>query len=187
MATVETEYKKINYKSDFDFILTLKASDTSGNIVDVGFPTYNFKGFIHTRGIRKFEFGNKNGNLTNCFNDNGKIHIVANAHNLFSGVVKIDFYAELPNKLYPDGSRLTVCDCSTNIELVEGCGDDFSETEIQLIAPYIKGDKGDTLTWDGMTSAQKEEVINSAVEDIRKEQITTLSDTTDTKDYKDVF
>lgn len=187
MAKVETISKKINYKSDFDFILTVKASDTSGDLVDMGFPDYDFKGNIYTRGIRKFEFGKNGDTLTNCFNDNGRLHIVANDHKLFSGVLRVDFYAEIPNNIYPDGSKLTVSDCPTNIELVEGCGDEISELEAELVAPYIKGDKGDALTWNDMTDDQKQEVINSAVNGIRKEQITTLSDTADTNDYNDVF
>lgn len=217
MAKVETISKKINYKSDFDFILTIKASDASGNLVDVGFPDYDFKGYLYTKGMRKFEFGKEGDALTNCFDDDGRLHIVANDHKLFSGVLCVDFYAEIPNEIYPDGTKLTVSDCPTSIELVEGCGDDLSEIEVKLIAPYIKGEKGDkgergekgeqgikgergeqglkgdkgekgdALTWNDMTSAQKEEVINSAVADIRKEQITTLGDTADTNDYNDVF
>lgn len=208
---------KINYKSDFDFILRIKSHDTQGGFVDVGFPEYDFSGYIYTRGMRKFEFGKKGETLTHCFNDGGKIHIVANDHKLFAGVVYVDFYAEIPNGIYPDGSRLTVTNCLTDVELVEGCGDDFENIEVEIIAPYIKGDKGDkgeqgikgdkgdkgdtgekgekgdkgdkgdALTWGAMTEEQKEEVIKGAVNDIKQEQITTLDNTSDTKYYEDVF
>ena len=125
--------------------------------------------------------------LVNCFNDNGKLHVVANAHNLFPGTLHIDFDAEIPNDIYPDGCKLTVTDCPTSIELVDGCADEATEVQVELIAPYIKGEKGDAMTWDAMTETQKQEVINAAVEDIRKEQITTLSDTADTTNYDELF
>lgn len=190
MAIIETTNKRINHKSDFDFILAVKSYNASGELIDVGFPTYDFKGYLYTRGLRKYEFSNKGGELVNCFNDDNRIHIVINAHNLPVGVLKVDFYVEIPNSIYPDGSKLTVSDCPTSIELVDGCSDEITELEATLIAPYIKGekgDKGDTLTWEAMTEAQRQEVIESAVEAIRQEQITTTSDTDDTNEYNDVF
>lgn len=190
MAIIETTNKRINHKSDFDFILAVKSYNASGELIDVGFPTYDFYGYIYTRGLRKIEFSHKGGELVNCFNDDNRIHIVINAHNLPAGVLRVDFYAEIPNSIYPDGSKLTVSDCPTSIELVSGCADDITELEAEAIAPYIKGDKGDkgdSLTWETMTESQRQEVINSAVEDIRQEQITTLLDTDDTNEYNDVF
>lgn len=187
---VETSKIKINYKSDFDFKLNLKAQSTDGGYVDVGFPEYNFKGYLYTRGMRKYEFGKQGEELLNCFNDNGIIHIVANDHKLFSGIVKIDFYADIPNDIYPDDHKLTVTNCPTNIELVEGCGSEFEDAQVEFIAPYIKGEKGDkgnALTWETMTEQQKGEVIGSAVEEIKKEQITFLANTSNTTEYDDIF
>lgn len=51
----------------------------------------------------------------------------------------------------------------------------------------IGGSGGDPLTWETMTEEQRQEVIGSAVEAIREEQITTTSDTDDTNEYNDVF
>lgn len=182
MATLNTEKFRINHRSDFDFVLTIKNQGE-----DIGFPPYDFVGTLRTRGTRTFEFSKKGDVLVNCFNDNGKLHVVANAHNLFPGTLHIDFDAEIPNDIYPDGSKLTVTDCPTSIELVDGCADEATEVQVELIAPYIKGDKGDAMTWEAMTETQKQEVINAAVEDIRKEQITTLSDTADTTNYDELF
>lgn len=190
MAKIETETKKINYKSDFDFKLKIKSLGAEGSYVDVGFPTYDFKGYLYTRGMRKYEFGKQDEKLLNCFNDNGTIHIVANNHSLFSGVVKIDFYIDIPNDIYPDNHKLIVTNCATTIELVEGCGDEFTAEEIEIVAPYIKGDKGekgDPLTWETMTQEQREKVVQSAVDEIQKEQITILENTSDATDYNDVF
>ena len=197
MATLNTEKFRINHRSDFDFVLTIKNQGE-----DIGFPPYDFVGTLRTKGTRTFEFSKKGDVLVNCFNDNGKLHVVANAHNLFPGTLHIDFDAEIPNDIYPDGSKLTVTDCPTSIELVDGCADEATEVQVELIAPYIKGDKGDkgdtgeqgakgekgdAMTWEAMTETQKQEVINAAVEDIRKEQITTLSDTADTTNYDELF
>lgn len=190
MAKIETETMKINYKSDFDFKLNLKAQSVDGSYIDVGFPTYDFKGFLYTRGNRKYEFGKQGEVLTNCFDDNGTIHIVANAHSLFPGIVKIGFYADIPNDIYPDDHKLTFTDCPTNIELIEGCGGEFDNAQVELIAPYIKGDKGDkgdALTWDSMSQEAKKELVNSAVIEIKKDEITTLADTSDTTEYDEIF
>ena len=212
MATINTEKFRINHRSDFDFVLTIKNQGE-----DIGFPPYDFVGTLRTRGTRTFAFSKKGDVLVNCFNDNGKLHVVANAHNLFPGTLHIDFDAEIPNDIYPDGSKLTVTKCPTSIELVDGCADEATEVQVELIAAYIKGDKGDkgdtgeqglkgdkgdkgdqgirvekgekgdAMTWEAMTETQKQEVINAAVEDIRKEQITTLSDTADTTNYDELF
>lgn len=214
---VGTENKRINYKSDFDFILSVRAANAQGEVVDVGFPTYDFIGTLYTRGLRKFSFSQKDGVQTNCFNDNGKLHVVANAHNLYSGILRIDFQADIPNTIYPDGLKLTVTDCPIGIELVNGCSDEISDVEAAIIAPYIKGekgdkgdkgdkgeqgvqgiqgiqgiqgekgDKGDALTWDSMTDEQQKAVVNMAVEEIQNEQITTLAPTDNDSEYNDVF
>lgn len=189
MATIGTETKKINHKSDFDFNINLKALSADGNYVEVDFPTYDFVGYLYTRSNAKYEFSYKDGVPTNCFNDNGKIHVVANAHNLLSGVLKIQLMLYIPNEIYPDGTKLSVSDCETSIELVDGCGDDF-EGSIEFIAPFIKGekgDKGDNLTWGSMLQEEQKEVIDDAVAEIKKEQITTLAQTDDKEDYNDVF
>lgn len=70
---------KINYKSDFDFIVDAKAIDTNGSEVELGFPSYDWEIVLATGDAcynsRTYVASYKKGVATNCFNDNGKIHI----------------------------------------------------------------------------------------------------------------
>lgn len=126
--------KKLNYKSDFDFILTLYGE----NGESIGFPTYDWEAYIYTAGSKayKYKASCRGGECVNCFNDNGKIHIVANNHGLSVGVLRVDFISYLPNSLYPDGTERVVQPIDTNIELVQGAGDGAEGGEAEAIIPY---------------------------------------------------
>ena len=132
------ETKKINYKSDFDFILTVV--DSSGT--DVGFPSYDWEARLRTRGnsgfsARSFIVSCIGGVCTNCFNDNGRIHVVADSHGLGTGMLHVEFHAHVPNGIYPDGEQLTVSPQSVDIELVTGMGDVATDLEVEVQVPYI--------------------------------------------------
>lgn len=133
---------KINYKSDFDFILRL----TTINGVAVGFPTYDWRAYLYPAGNKtnKFVVSSIGGELRNCFNDNGEIHVVANNHKLSAGILMCELFAEIPNGIYPDGDRLEVTPFATDIELVKDAGDEFTQAEIEAVMPYVKGEKGDS-------------------------------------------
>lgn len=126
--------KKLNHKSDFDFILTLYGE----NGESIGFPTYDWEAYIYTAGSKayKYKASCRGGECVNCFNDNGKIHIVANNHGLSVGVLRIDFISYLSNSLYPDGTERVVQPIDTDIELVQGAGDGAEGGEADAIIPY---------------------------------------------------
>lgn len=125
---------KLNYKSDFDFILTLYGE----NGESIGFPTYDWEAYIYTAVSKayKYKASCRGGECVNCFNDNGKIHIVANNHGLSVGVLRVDFISYLPNSLYPDGTERVVQPIDTNIELVQGAGDGAEGGEAEVVIPY---------------------------------------------------
>lgn len=124
---------KLNYKSDFDFILTLYGE----NGESIGFPTYDWEAYIYTASkAYKYKASCHGGECVNCFNDDGKIHIVANNHGLPVGALHIDFYSYLPNRLYPDGTERVVQPIDTDIELVSGPGDDAEGGDADVIIPY---------------------------------------------------
>lgn len=124
---------KLNYKSDFDFILTLYGENGDS----IGFPTYDWEAYIYTASkAYKYKASCHGGECVNCFNDNGKIHIVANNHGLPVGALHIDFYSYLPNSLYPDGTERVVQPIDTDIELVSGAGDDAEGGDAEVIIPY---------------------------------------------------
>lgn len=126
--------KNINYKSDFDFILTLYGE----NGESIGFPTYDWEAYIYTAVSKayKYKASCRGGECVNCFNDNDKIHIVANNHGLSVGVLRVDFISYLPNSLYPDGTERVVQPIDVDIELVSGAGDDAEGGEAEVVIPY---------------------------------------------------
>lgn len=139
--TMEMTHK--NYKSDFDAILHLK-SCVDDVCKDVGWPDYDWVArFYTTSHDNVYIASNIGGVLTNCFNDNGNIHVVFNNHGLGSGTLRVEFSAEIPNEIYPDGSQLEVSPQSLNIELVRGVGDCGTIADVEVMLSFIKGEKGD--------------------------------------------
>lgn len=130
---------KINYKSDFDFIANLKALGADGTEVEIGFPSYDFEAVLTTdcSGYNKhYVASQKNGVTTNCFNDNGKLHIVCDNHKLSVGELKLTFNTYLPNNIYPDGSQKVVADYDMNIELVVE-NTDVNSAEVDVLLPFF--------------------------------------------------
>lgn len=111
---------KINYKSDFDFILTLR--DAQGN--DIGFPKFNWEARFWTFSpMCAMTASCHDGECVNCFNDNGKIHIVFNAPTLGCGQLRVELVTHRENDIYPDGERTLYTPDVLDIELVSGKGD----------------------------------------------------------------
>lgn len=162
--------RKINHKSDFDFFLDIKVCagmDESGNRIytDLGFPDFDFEGLAYTSNkANSFRFAySESGGCVNCFNDNGRIHVVCDRHRLSVGQLMVELRSNLPNGIYPDGHKLIVDPMPVGIELVHGRGDCPSDAEISLVLPYIKGE---AMEWDKMTDEEKTELadhVSSAI------------------------
>lgn len=139
-----------NYKEDFDFILRLYSAviDKNGKEVessrtDLGWPDYDWVALFYTSDKGKAYIASCiGGECVNCYNDNGQIHIIVNSHRMGAGRLKVDFKAELPRDIYPDGYQHNMIPEPLNIELVLGKGDLPSEMEVELLLPYIKGEPG---------------------------------------------
>ena len=150
--------KLINYKSDFDFILHL----FSCNGKELEFPPYDFTVYLYTANRNNpFVAYCKNGVCKNCYDDEGKIHIVMDSHGLYPGDLKIEFVAEIPNDIYPDKEKRLVIVGPTEIRLVSGTSDCPSKAEAELILPAIKGEP---FTWEDFTPEQIEELQKPATE-----------------------
>lgn len=138
---------KINYKSDFDFIATLNGYDDNGNVIDLGFPQYDWKLKIKSSGCgRTFIASYIDGVAKNCYNDDGKVHIVCDGHGLEAGVLTAEFISYIPNSIYSNNEQLVVTTAPLGITLVaEGETTDYIlQTELQL--PIIAiGDSGGTM------------------------------------------
>jgi len=109
------EKREFNYKSDFDIILHIQSEDGE----ELGFPDYDFTAKFYTSlKCNAYEASCHGGKCVNCFNDDGRIHVVFNDHHLSPGELQVEFRAEFPDGLYPDGLRRTVIPHSLCVRLV---------------------------------------------------------------------
>ncbi len=132
--------KQINYKSDFDFILRLK--DCAGNLI--GWPDYDWTAkFWTSQKVNAFAASCRGGVCKNCYNDNGQIHIVANDHKMSAGVLNVEFTAEISNGIYPDDAERIVVPLPLEIELIRAAAPCPESFEVEVMLPYIKGEKGE--------------------------------------------
>ncbi|MBD5367262.1 MAG: hypothetical protein HDR82_09765 [Bacteroides sp.] len=160
---------RVNYKSDFDFLLLLntcvRQDDGSCTKRPIGWPDYDWEATFWTSNKAiTFKASRHGDRLTNCFNDNGHIHIVCNSHHLGCGTLNVDFRSVLPNGLYADGSEDLFEPRLLDIQLVPGPGDCPHASEVELLLPYIKGDKGDPFTYADFTPGQIAELQQPAID-----------------------
>lgn len=168
--------KRINYKSDFDFILLLYSclvdsdgKEVEGSRKELEWPDYDWRALIYTSvKSNGFTASCVGGVATNCYNDNGKIHVVVDGHHIGPGQLRVEFTAELSREIYPDGAQRKVFAQLLDIELVTGHGDCPSAAEAELLLPFIKGDKGDKLTYADLTEADKADLIAPIKKEVDK-------------------
>lgn len=148
--------RKVNYRSDFDFILRL--SDCRGD--DIGFPDYDWEARFYTRGNRANAYvaSCKGGECVNCFNDGGRVHVVVNGPRLGLGELFVDFKASLPNSIYPDEHQDEMAPLSTGIELVRGAAPCPCSADVELMLPYVR------FRYEDFTPEQIEELKRPATE-----------------------
>lgn len=132
--------KKINFKSDFDFIAEVKAIGADDNKVAIDFPQYDWEIILTTddccNNSRTYVVSHRKGVATNCYNDNGKIHIICNNHKLPVGQLKMEFRSFLPNAIYPDDTQKVVATYDLDIELTtENTG--ITSAEVQIVLPFL--------------------------------------------------
>ncbi|RXE70693.1 MULTISPECIES: hypothetical protein [Bacteroidales] len=130
---------KINYKSDFEFLLRLRCANS-----EMGFPDFDWVARIWTANkIPAYTVSCIGGKCTNCYNDNGTIHVVMNNHRLGPGVLNIEFICNLPDSVYPDGGQRIVVPClDERIELIREATPVPESFEIEAVLPVIKGEPG---------------------------------------------
>ena len=150
---------KINYKSDFDFIAEVKAEGAEGNNVSIGFPQYDWEIVLTTGDCsynsRTYVASYRKGVATNCYNDNGKIHIICDNHKLPVGRLKMEFRSFLPNSNYPDGTQKVVATYDLGIELTtENTG--ITSAEVQIVLPFLYDSAYNQAVKGGYKGSQEE-------------------------------
>ena len=146
--------QRINYKSDFDFILRLR--DCKGDAV--GFPGYDWEVRLWTpqNKANAYTAACRGGVCENCYNDNGEIHIVCDGHRLGLGQLCAELTVELPNGIYPDGYRKRVEPQLLGIELVNDAGDCPTEAQTEVAVAYAVIDAYDMAVASGYEGTREE-------------------------------
>lgn len=152
---------KINYKSDFDFILRLK--DCADPKKTVPFPDGNFDARFWTSSkANAYTASYRDGVYTNCFRtEDGGMHFVFDDHRMGKGTLHWEPHFELPNDIYPDNMQDLYRKAALDIELVDGDGDCPTTAELEAMLPYIKGEP---FTYEDFTPEQIAELQRPATE-----------------------
>lgn len=152
---------KINYKSDFDFILRLK--DCADPKKTVPFPDGNFDArFWTSNKANAYTASYRDGVYTNCFRtEDGGMHFVFDDHRMGKGTLHWEPHFELPNDIYPDNMQDLYRKAALDIELVDGDGDCPTTAELEAMLPYIKGEP---FTFEDFTPEQIAELQLPATE-----------------------
>ncbi len=148
------------YKTDFDFILRLK--DCKNKDIAVPFPECDWEIRFYTEAKNYFYIASfRKGIYTNCIKVDDGIHFIFHNHRLGVGTLKWEPHFEHPNDIYPDNIQDLFSKEQLDIELVDGPGDCPTTSEVEIIAPFIKGDP---FTYDDFTPEQIEEFKRPATE-----------------------
>ena len=127
--------RKINRKSDFDFILALTGAD--GN--PLGWQEANWELTLYVPNGKNFAYKASYafGECINCRKtEDGKIEILVDNHEFPIGELLMDFNIEIPDERYPDRNRsINIPEQKTGIELVNERGLTVSGLEIPLSVP----------------------------------------------------
>ena len=129
--------RRINYKSDFDFLMRLK--DASGK--EVPFPDCDWDAMFWTSSkANAYRASCMDGVCVNCRKEADGIRFIFDNHRLGMGTLKWEPHFEIPDAIYPDGARDTYKYEPLDIELVNGqsdCDTDVSVIEATLPAVYL--------------------------------------------------
>lgn len=159
--------KLINHKSDFDFIF--RARDRRGREIDLTATNWEARFWTSSKSII-YQVSKRGYSLTNCVIDkSGAIRAVFDSHKLPVGQLNCELTVFTPDELYPDGTRQSVTPDMADITLVSGKGDapdDIDDILVDVSLPLLKGDKGDPMTWSGLSDEQRQEIIDAVSKEI---------------------
>ena len=149
--------RKINYKSAFDFAMRLK--DASGK--EVPFPECDWNALFWTSNKpNAYRVSCIGGVYVNCFREaDGSIHFVFNNHRMGKGTLHWEPHFIFPNGLYPDGIQDQFRKAQLGIELVDGDGDDVTDTpDVEVYMPAVYLTAYDLAVRNGYTGTYEEYV-----------------------------
>lgn len=155
--------RKINPSSDFDLVIDIK--DVNGK--SIGFPTCPFQIIFSTPTSSNayYVYYNSEDDHEFCANDNGKIRVFFQDHQLGYGRICMQFEMWLPDERYPNGQRHIVEHQHLDVELSTESsvgGEYHAETEVTLA--LYRGEDGTSMTFETLTPEQISELQRPAVD-----------------------
>lgn len=116
----EVHIKKIFYKDDFDFILSIV--DKIG--IDIGWPNFNWSARFWTSSkANAFVVSSIDGECHHCFPDDGRIHVVFDNHGLSFGDLFYELTLSIPSEKYADQSKDLHLTGKLPVKLTASCAD----------------------------------------------------------------
>lgn len=102
----------------------------------------------------------RRGMHQNCREENGELWFIFNNHGLQPGMLNYEVHYYLPDERFPDGVRDVFHRGTLNVQLTKenvGCPD---KVEVEVMAPYIKGEDGKSLTYEDLTEEEKRDLVS---------------------------
>jgi hypothetical protein len=154
---------KINYKSDFKIN---EKSETVALEVPFVFSYYVFDS-------KKYVVSFDGHNYVNCERkEDGSLDVIFNQPDFGIGHLKVERKYAVDDTAFADGVFDVVTVDKTDIFITSG---KTFETYVEtlVVPPYLKGDKGDPMTWSTMTETEREELVHDVAEAIDPEMVMT--------------
>lgn len=154
---------KINYKSDFK----IKEKPTTVAL-EVPF-IFSYYVFENRKYVASFD-GSK---YVNCERkEDGSLDVIFNNPGFGIGHLKVERKYAINDKAFSDGVYDVVSVDKTDVFITSGkTSGNYVETLV--VPPYLKGDKGDPMTWSTMTETEREELVHDIAEAIDPEMVMT--------------
>lgn len=175
--------EKKNYKDDFTLLLHLYVKAESGEYVEIGFPTWDWRAkFYTTNKANAYEASYIGGEMHNCANVDDKVQVVFNNHRLLAGVLRCEFTSLIPSAEYPDGNERTVVVGDLSVTLTkEPIANDDKTISASIVVPFVVGtniyEALSQLRTDVDTNAQniltQQAITSQAQNDIASLQVAT--------------
>lgn len=123
---------ELNYKSDFELIITFVENDN-----EIPVPDFDFKLIFKTDGYSRYIAERYCGELRNCLVENGKLRVQFKNHGLELGRLRSEYYLYVINGNFSDGIQRVVSTSISEITLIDGIGDEMREVNINWIMPTV--------------------------------------------------
>lgn len=145
---------RVNRLSDHDFLLALAYLNQQGQ-TEYGFPPYDWEIKFYTSSpLNFYTVSCRGGVMLNCQREGDMIRVIMDGHKLSTGILRARSTIYIPDSNFPDGTRRVVDEHEFKIIFVSGHGTLASGPQLELLFPYVKGDKGDPFTYADFTAQQ---------------------------------